>query len=38
MKDKDCSTGIDYLDSLLGGLRVGDNVVWETEAGAYMER
>ena len=32
-----CSTGIEYLDSLLGGLRIGDNVVWETDAGAYVE-
>jgi transcriptional regulator with XRE-family HTH domain/KaiC/GvpD/RAD55 family RecA-like ATPase len=37
MKDEECSTGIDYLDSLLGGLQIGDNLVWETDAGAYVD-
>ena len=32
-----CSTGIEYLDLLLGGLKIGDNVVWETDAGAYID-
>jgi len=25
------------LDRLLGGLSIGDNVVWETDAGAYVD-
>ena len=33
--DAECSTGIPDLDRLLGGLCVGDNLVWETDAGAY---
>ena len=37
MDNTECSTGIEYLDSLLGGLLIGDNVVWETDAGAYLE-
>ncbi len=37
MENTECSTGIKYLDGLLGGLRIGDNVVWETDAGAYVE-
>jgi transcriptional regulator with XRE-family HTH domain/KaiC/GvpD/RAD55 family RecA-like ATPase len=32
-----CSTGIEYLDQLIGGLRFGDNVVWETDAGSYID-
>jgi transcriptional regulator with XRE-family HTH domain/KaiC/GvpD/RAD55 family RecA-like ATPase len=31
------STGLTWLDQLLGKLRVGENVVWEIEAGAPME-
>lgn len=31
------STGIEYLDHLLGGLKIGDNVVWEADAGAYID-
>lgn len=31
------STGIIWLDRLLGKLRVGENVVWEVEAGAPVE-
>ncbi len=31
------STGIAWLDRLLGRLRVGENVVWEIEAGAPAE-
>jgi len=37
MGNTECSTGIEYLDGLLGGLRIGDNVVWETDAGAHVE-
>lgn len=37
MENTECSTGIEYLDGLLGGLHIGDNVVWETDAGAYVE-
>jgi transcriptional regulator with XRE-family HTH domain/KaiC/GvpD/RAD55 family RecA-like ATPase len=35
--DAECSTGIEYLDRLIGELRIGDNVVWETDAGAYVD-
>jgi transcriptional regulator with XRE-family HTH domain/KaiC/GvpD/RAD55 family RecA-like ATPase len=31
------STGINYLDHVLGFLRTGDNVIWEVEAGTYIE-
>lgn len=37
MIDTKCSTGIEYLDHLIGGLRIGDNIIWETDAGAYIE-
>jgi transcriptional regulator with XRE-family HTH domain len=37
MKDAECSTGIEYLDRLLGGLYIGDNMVWETDAGAHVD-
>ena len=31
------SSGIEYLDHLLGFLKTGDNVIWEVEAGTYIE-
>lgn len=31
------STGIGYIDHILGFLKTGDNVVWEVEAGTYIE-
>jgi len=31
------STGISWLDQLLGHLRIGENVVWEVEAGTPAE-
>jgi transcriptional regulator with XRE-family HTH domain/KaiC/GvpD/RAD55 family RecA-like ATPase len=31
------SSGINYLDHLLGFLKTGDNVIWEVEAGTYIE-
>jgi len=31
------SSGIDYVDHLLGFLKTGDNVIWEVEAGTYVE-
>ncbi|MGQ9610190.1 MAG: RAD55 family ATPase [bacterium] len=37
MDSLECSTGIDYLDQLLGELRIGDNIVWEIEAGSYVD-
>ena len=37
MEAEEISTGIPYLDNLLGGLRRGDNLVWETEAGTYID-
>ena len=30
------TTGIDYLDRLLGGLHIGDNVVWYDDAGSLV--
>ena len=27
-----------HLDRLLGGLRIGDNLVWEMDSGAYTDR
>ena len=37
MTDGSLSTGIESLDRLLGGLRGGDNVVWEADSGAPMD-
>jgi len=31
------STGINYVDHILGFLKTGDNVIWEVEAGSYIE-
>ena len=31
------STGINHLDTLIDGLHVGDNVIWQVEAGAFVE-
>lgn len=31
------STGVDWLDQVLGQLRIGENVVWEVEAGTPVE-
>ncbi len=31
------STGVGWLDQLLGQLRIGENVVWEVEAGCPIE-
>ena len=31
------STGLSWLDQLLGQLRIGENVVWEVEAGTRVE-
>jgi transcriptional regulator with XRE-family HTH domain len=31
------SSGIGYLDHLFGFLKTGDNVIWEVEAGTYVE-
>ena len=31
------STGVPWLDQLLGQLRIGDNVVWEVDAGTHVE-
>ena len=36
MKTK-ISSEIGYLDHLLGFLKTGDNVIWEVEAGTYIE-
>ncbi len=31
------STGIRYIDYILGFLKTGDNIIWEVEAGTYIE-
>ncbi len=31
------STGISYIDHIIGFLKNGDNVIWEVEAGTYIE-
>jgi transcriptional regulator with XRE-family HTH domain/KaiC/GvpD/RAD55 family RecA-like ATPase len=31
------STGVEWLDQLIGFLHIGENVVWEVEAGAPIE-
>jgi len=31
------SSGVGYLDHLLGFFKTGDNVIWEVEAGTYIE-
>ncbi len=38
MGEKLLSTGLDAIDSVLGGLRPGDNVVWELASGAPAEQ
>jgi len=35
MKKKRVSSGIPQLDSLLGGLYIGDNVLWYEDAGSF---
>ena len=37
MQAKRVSSGIPTLDRIIGGLRVGDNVVWHMESGSFME-
>jgi len=37
MNDSFLSTGVESLDRLLGGLRGGDNVVWEVDSGAPVD-
>jgi len=37
MSDRKYSTGVGYLDELLGGLLPGDNVVWQADSGAPVE-
>ena len=35
---KECySSGIQYLDDLMGGIQLGDNVVWVLEPGTYFD-
>ncbi len=31
------SSGVSYLDHLLGFFKTGDNIIWEVEAGTYIE-
>ena len=31
------SSGIEYLDSIMGGILLGDNVVWVLESGTYFD-
>ena len=35
MQKKKVSSGIDQLDSILGGLYIGDNVLWYEDSGSY---
>jgi len=37
MREGEVSSGIEYIDQLLGYLRIGDNIVWEAEAGTYVD-
>lgn len=37
MKTRKVSSGIASLDRIIGGLRIGDNVVWHMESGTFME-
>jgi transcriptional regulator with XRE-family HTH domain len=37
MQGRRISSGVPALDRLLGGLRIGDNVVWHMESGVFME-
>lgn len=37
MRPKKVRSGISPLDDIIGGLRVGDNVVWHMESGSFME-
>ncbi len=37
MKGRRISSGVPALDRLLGGLRIGDNVVWHMDSGVFME-
>jgi|YNPNPStandDraft_1061719.scaffolds.fasta_scaffold05205_3 transcriptional regulator with XRE-family HTH domain/KaiC/GvpD/RAD55 family RecA-like ATPase len=37
MKGRRISSGVMALDRLLGGLRIGDNVVWHMDSGVFME-
>ncbi len=37
MTARTSSTGVDYLDALLGGLIPGDNVAWQVDSGAPVE-
>lgn len=37
MNGRRISSGVPALDRLLGGLRIGDNVVWHMDSGVFME-
>jgi len=37
MRESLVSTGVPWLDQLLGQLRIGENVVWEVDAGTRVE-
>ena len=37
MKKNHISSGINYLDRVIGGFLVGDNVIWQVESGAFIE-
>ncbi len=37
MSQDSLTTGVECLDTLLGGLRGGDNVVWEVDSGAPLD-
>ncbi len=37
MKKEKVSSGISYLDRLINCFNIGDNVIWQVEAGAFVE-
>jgi transcriptional regulator with XRE-family HTH domain/KaiC/GvpD/RAD55 family RecA-like ATPase len=37
MEIRRVSSGVTALDRIIGGLRVGDNVVWHMDSGSFME-
>lgn len=37
MNDKQCTSGLKELDTLLGGVKLGDNLVWEIDSGVPVQ-
>ena len=38
MADKKLTTGMEEIDRLIGGVRAGDNLVWEVDSGAPIDK